>query len=107
MRTREIEPSDPTFEAMQRLAARVERATSKDGNTETALPFLSFMRESAPSELRRGVLRPSACFVIQGKKRFFLGDEAIHYGAGSYLASPAPAPTSASACRSKSKRSPR
>jgi AraC-like DNA-binding protein len=94
MRTRDLETSDPTFEAMQRLAARAERATSEDGIAESALPFLSFIRANAPSDLRRGVLRPSVCFVAQGKKRFFLGDEAIHYGVGSYLASTIDLPAS-------------
>jgi AraC-like DNA-binding protein len=88
MRRDDRSPEDePLREALRPLAASVLRAAPADGMASTAIPFLALVRWDAPTELRHGVLTPSVCVVVQGRKRFHLGDDVLAYGAGCYLAS--------------------
>jgi AraC-like DNA-binding protein len=86
MRTDETFPADPVHEALQCLARAAAEAAPADGMTATIVPFLSVLRQSAPTALRNGILRPSICLVVQGRKRFHLGEDAVEYGAGRFLA---------------------
>jgi AraC-like DNA-binding protein len=67
------------------LARILGEMATKDGIFPTEIPFLSLIRRSKPTPLSYGMLRPSICFVIQGKKRALLGREIITYGPGSYV----------------------
>lgn len=61
-------------------------ATS-DGIIKTAIPFLSIIRVSKPTPLEHGLITPSFCILIQGRKEVHIGKEIFRYGPGNYLAS--------------------
>lgn len=52
---------------------------------QTALPWLSFIRFTEPTELSKGMLEPSMCLILQGQKKVLIGQEVTEYGVGSYL----------------------
>lgn len=79
---REIE--DARVEA---LIAPLAAVAVTEGTTPTAVPFVNAIRANRPTVLRRGILRPSVCFVLQGRKRFHFGSDVLAYGAGAYIAS--------------------
>ena len=56
-----------------------------DGRVATSVPFLSLIRSSQPTAITRGILKPSCCFILQGRKRMHIGDEVLDYGPGEYL----------------------
>lgn len=71
------------------LAAMRAIATSllpRDGHWLTPLPFLTLLRHSHPAELRRGILKPSLCLILQGQKQVHVGQDILQYGPGEYLA---------------------
>lgn len=51
----------------------------------TAIPYLSFIRRTQVTELNKGMLEPSLCLVLQGKKKILIGQKIIHYGVGNYV----------------------
>jgi AraC-like DNA-binding protein len=57
------------------LASAIERRTTADGVSDTAVPALSLSRVSAPSDLVALVYEPSVCVVAQGAKEVLLADE--------------------------------
>ena len=66
------------------LADRIARNAATDGVHPTAVPGLSLVRASAPSQPLPAVYHPSLCLVVQGRKRALLGDAAyvhdpLHY----------------------------
>jgi AraC-like DNA-binding protein len=63
-------------------------------DVHTAIPYLSFIRLSRPTELTRGMLEPSMCMVLQGKKRILIGREITDYGSGSFALSAIDMPVS-------------
>jgi AraC-like DNA-binding protein len=74
-----------------RLVAR--RATA-DGQTETAVPFVRLLRESRPTARRHGVIEPSLCALLQGRKRMHVGAQTFEYAAPQYVMSAVEFPTS-------------
>ncbi|MGE9630839.1 AraC family transcriptional regulator, partial [Enterococcus faecium] len=52
---------------------------------KTALPWLSFIRYAEPTDMKKGMLEPAVCIVLQGRKRVLIGQEVTDYGAGSYV----------------------
>jgi len=60
----------------------------------TALPYLSFIRIARPTELTRGILEPSMCLVLQGRKKVLIGQDVLDYGVGSYVLAAVDMPTS-------------
>ncbi|MCC3371490.1 AraC family transcriptional regulator [Cohnella sp. REN36] len=59
----------------------------EEGRNQTAIPFFSLVRRNRPTPFMPGVLTPSFCLILQGTKKLHLGQDAIIYGAGDYLAS--------------------
>lgn len=68
-------------------------------DVQTALPYLSFIRISRPTELNRGMLEPSMCLVLQGRKAMLIGTDITEYGAGSYVLSAIDMPVSGQVIR--------
>jgi hypothetical protein len=68
--------------------------TADQREVQTALPYLSFIRFTQPTELSRGVLAPSMCLVLQGKKRILIGQDVTAYGSGAYVVSAIDMPVS-------------
>lgn len=52
---------------------------------DTALPWLTLNRRSAPTPVGRGMLQPSMCMIVQGHKEMLVGDRVLHYGPGQYV----------------------
>jgi len=69
---------DHMIDIVQQLALDEQRVA-------TAIPFLSLLRSSHPTPVTRGVLKPSCCVILQGRKRVHLADEVLDYGPGEYL----------------------
>ncbi len=67
------------------LADRVARNTSADGMHDCAIPGVSLIRYSAPSQRVASVYEPSLCIVVQGRKQALLADEIYTYDALNYL----------------------
>jgi AraC-like DNA-binding protein len=74
-----------TAEPQQELAARVARLTPFDGTHQTALPWLSLIRNSVPTVCMATVYQPCLAIVVQGRKRALLNDEVFFYDALNYL----------------------
>lgn len=60
----------------------------------TAIPFLSFIRFTAPTEMTQGILAPSMCLTLQGRKKVLVGTDVTRYGVGGYLLSTVDMPLS-------------
>ncbi|MBB6729909.1 AraC family transcriptional regulator [Cohnella zeiphila] len=73
-------------EILGRLLAQVLRFPIASGVLRTAVPFLEVLKESSPTLLSHGVLKPSLCIVLQGRKRLQVGNKIIEYTTGDYLA---------------------
>lgn len=65
------------------LARRMLKILPEDGILE-AIPGFALARLSQPAEAR-AIFKPAFCFVIQGSKQVFLGDEMFRYDPGHYL----------------------
>ncbi|TAJ89837.1 AraC family transcriptional regulator [Reyranella sp.] len=67
------------------LATLIDGSVSEDGVHPTAIPRVSLIRSSQPTEPLHVVHQPAVCFVAQGRKQVMVGD-AIHvYDAAKYL----------------------
>jgi AraC-like DNA-binding protein len=91
VRMRNSEVSDVSVSIHQRtldkIVALAVKFISSEGTSRTSIPFLSLMTSSRPTPLAYGVLTPSFCMLIQGKKTFHRGNDVVRYVAGDYLAS--------------------
>ncbi|HWQ43653.1 MAG TPA: AraC family transcriptional regulator [Desulfosporosinus sp.] len=74
-------------EILSWLISMAKRITIAEGNTKTALPFLSICRHTYESPLIPSVLTPAFCLILQGSKELHLGEQIVHYYEGDYLAS--------------------
>ena len=76
----------PELSAQQaELADRIARNTREEGLNATAVPGLSLIRASAPSQPLPSVYHPCLCVVVQGRKHALLGDEVYVYDPLHYL----------------------
>ena len=62
------------------LADLIERFTADDGVYDTAIPRMSLVRMSKPTEQLHGVQKPMLCIIAQGAKQVIVGDEVLVYG---------------------------
>jgi AraC-like DNA-binding protein len=70
---------------LEDLKSAIARFTDHDGIHATAIPGLSLMRFSRPSEPCHGLVEPALCIVAQGRKRTIVGDRALGYDASKFL----------------------
>ncbi|TKR33502.1 AraC family transcriptional regulator [Luteimonas gilva] len=81
-----VVPARLGLEAQQaELADRIARNVPGDGLHPSAIPALSLIRASEPSQPLPTVYHASLCVVVQGRKRALLGDEVFHYDPLNYL----------------------
>jgi AraC-like DNA-binding protein len=73
---------------------RVRGFSDEQREIPSALPYLSFIRMVRPTEMSRGILKPSMCLVVQGEKRLLIGKSITRYGRGFYVASAIDMPVS-------------
>lgn len=74
-------------ELLTRLISMANRITTAEGNTKTAIPYLSVCRHTYESPMIPSVLSPAFCLILQGEKELHLGEYIAHYYEGDYLAS--------------------
>ncbi|HTD02540.1 AraC family transcriptional regulator, partial [Undibacterium sp.] len=89
-----ILPSSPLDLLRAEVLSHFKNIPEEQRDMPTALPYLSFIRFVRPTELSRGMLEPSMCLVLQGKKKVLIGTEITHYGSGSYVLSAIDMPVS-------------
>lgn len=87
-------PFDPLALLRAEVLNHFSGIPEEQRDVRTALPYLSFIRFTRPTELSRGMLEPSMCLVVQGKKKVLIGTEITHYGSGSYVLSAIDMPVS-------------
>ncbi len=82
---------------MENLLQAVQRHTEAHGNAEgvagTAIPGLTTVRATMPSELLHAIPRPLLCLVLQGSKHVTIGQHGTLYQAGDALLVTADVPT--------------
>jgi AraC-like DNA-binding protein len=76
---------EKAFNQQTELAKVIERHRGTNGNYETAIPSMFFVRRTTDSEPKYGVYKPSLCIMVQGTKEVSLGTENFRYGPGDYL----------------------
>lgn len=67
------------------LRDMIARHAKDEGVHETAVPRLTLVRASQPTEPLHAVHKPSICMIAQGRKRLKLCENLMEYGAGSHL----------------------
>jgi AraC-like DNA-binding protein len=70
---------------LQELAALMARHAPGDGVHATAIPRVSLIRSSHPTEPLHVLHEPAVCIVAQGAKQVQLGDRVVDYDAASIL----------------------
>lgn len=70
---------------LEDIAQLVE--TYPEGVTETIVPFLSIMRCNRQTTFEPGVITPSMCIIVRGRKRVYIGEEILEYSDGDSLSS--------------------
>jgi len=82
---------------MNALLEAVRRHTESHGNpagvATTAIPGLTTVRATMPSELQHAIPRPLLCLVLQGSKHVTIGQQGTLYEAGTSLLITADVPT--------------
>lgn len=79
--------SEEILKLTDELVQLITRHISKDGVFSTAIPSLALVRRSHVSDRIFRVYNPSLCFIAQGLKEVFLGQERYEYGPADYLIS--------------------
>ncbi|WP_117193574.1 AraC family transcriptional regulator [Rhizobium terrae] len=73
------------MEKLVQLARLIAQNTDGDGVFETAIPRLSVIRMSNPTEPLHALHQPAICIIAQGAKQVMLADEIFRYSPGQYL----------------------
>lgn len=58
-----------------------------EGITETKIPYLSVIRCNRQTSFEPGVITPSFCIIVRGRKCVYIGDEILEYSDGDTLSS--------------------
>ncbi|MGN7293167.1 AraC family transcriptional regulator N-terminal domain-containing protein [Rhizobium sp. SAFR-030] len=82
------------MQPLNELAELIAQHTREDGVFSTAIPRLSLVRMSAPTEPTLSVQQPSLCVIAQGIKHVTLADELFEYGPARHLIASADLPIS-------------
>jgi len=73
------------MDRLAQLARLIAQNTDEDGVFETAIPRLSVIRMSTPTEPLHVLHQPAVCIIAQGAKQVMLADEIFRYTPGQYL----------------------
>ncbi|MEN3148190.1 AraC family transcriptional regulator [Neorhizobium sp. IRAMC:178] len=73
------------MEKLDQIAQLIAQNTDGDGVFETAIPRLSVIRMSKPTEPLHAIHQPAVCIIAQGAKQVMLADEIFRYSPGQYL----------------------
>ncbi|WP_053199077.1 AraC family transcriptional regulator [Herbaspirillum hiltneri] len=86
--------SDLLSQLRAEVAAHFANVPVTQRDVATTIPYLSFIRICRPTDLSRGMLQPSMCLVVQGRKKVLIGKDVNDYGSGSYVLSAIDLPVS-------------
>jgi AraC-like DNA-binding protein len=89
----EPDETDTMSSALEVLCRGIARLADKDELTETAVPGLSFVWRSEPTQPYSAMYDPCICVAAQGAKRVVLGSDEYVYDAQHYLITPINLPT--------------
>jgi AraC-like DNA-binding protein len=78
--------------AAERLVSLLRTLAVVEGVQPTAIPAVSLVRDSRPSQRRPVIYEPMILFVAQGRKRAYVGGDVIGYDADHYLVLSVPVP---------------
>ena len=70
---------------LAQLATLVAQNTTADGVFPTAVPRLSVIRMSSPTEPLHTLHQPAVCVIVQGAKQVMVAEEVYRYEPGQYL----------------------
>jgi AraC-like DNA-binding protein len=73
------------METLKTLADRIARLVPNDGVHATAVPRLTLVRMSSPTEPSHHLMQPAVCIIVRGRKQTIVGDRVLTYGAGQHL----------------------
>ena len=77
--------NDLTATAIRELAGLIGQYAEADGIHATAIPRLSLIRSSLPTEPIHVLHEPAVCFVAQGRKQVMAGQSIYVYDSAKYL----------------------
>jgi AraC-like DNA-binding protein len=80
------------MQQLDELSRLIAQHTRTDGMIATAVPRLSLVRMSKPTEPVQGVQQPALCLIAQGSKQVMLADEIYDYGPARHLIASADLP---------------
>lgn len=84
------------------IAKLIERYSGQDGVHKTAIPSLSFIKESHVTERLYAVYKPSFCIIVQGEKEVMLAQEHFRYGPADYIVASVDLPVTGQVIRAAS-----
>ena len=90
------------YNQQHELAKLIERHLGQDGVQQTAIPSLSFIRESNLTEPLYTVYKPSFCIIVQGEKEVILAQEHFRYGPEDYIVASVDLPVTGKVIRATS-----
>ena len=73
------------MDRFQDLVALVAQFATEDGVHATAVPRLSLIRASRPTEPTHGLHQPALCIIAQGRKQVMVGDRVFIYDSATHL----------------------
>lgn len=68
------------------LAQAVMQSSLSHGAVQTPIPFFEILKEDKPSLMAPGILKPSLCILLQGRKKLQAGAANIEYSEGDFMA---------------------
>lgn len=80
------------MQQLDELSRLIAQHTRTDGMIATAVPRLSLVRMSKPTEPVQGVQQPALCLIAQGSKQVMLAEEIYDYGPARHLIASADLP---------------
>src|SRR5262245_8646850 len=88
----EISAIDPGTRDQRELTTLMLRAAKSDGVHASAIPGVTVIRYSTPSQPLPSLYDPSLCFVVQGRKQAVMARDVFTYDALNYLVVPVTVP---------------
>jgi AraC-like DNA-binding protein len=80
------------MQQLDELSRLIAQHTEGDGIIATAVPRLSLVRISKPTDPVQGVQQPALCLIAQGTKQVMLAEEVYEYGPARHLIASADVP---------------
>ncbi|MFS4460550.1 AraC family transcriptional regulator [Bdellovibrio sp. HCB2-146] len=84
----QMKPTDPILNSqLKALIELAQPAKLTNGTNKTKLPYFVIQKNDQPTPFERGILDPSICLIVQGKKLLNIAKETIYCNPGEFIAS--------------------